>query len=85
MSQKPNDSNKSNYKIIHDTIHRTIKLDEPALSLLETAELQRLNNIHQLGLAYLVFPGANHTRLEHSLGTFHVANSMAHELNLDDE
>jgi HD superfamily phosphohydrolase len=85
MSQKPNDSNKSNYKIIHDTIHRTIKLDEPALSLLETAELQRLNNIHQLGLAYLVFPGANHTRLEHSLGTFHVANSIAHALNLDDE
>ena len=85
MTQNSTESIKSKYKIIHDTIHRTIKLEEPALSLLETPELQRLNCIHQLGFAYHVFPGANHTRLEHSLGTFHVANAMANALNLDDE
>ncbi len=73
------------YKIIHDTVHGTIKLIQPFLRLLETPELQRLNSIHQLGLAYLVFPGANHTRLEHSLGTYHVAARMANALNLDED
>jgi HD superfamily phosphohydrolase len=83
-NSKSTSSHRSSYKIIHDTIHRTIKLKEPFLSLLETPELQRLNSIHQLGLAYLVFPGANHTRLEHSLGTYFVAESMAKALNLSD-
>lgn len=44
--------------------------------------MQRLHGVHQLGLAYLVFPGANHTRLEHSLGTFYIAGKMAHALEL---
>jgi HD superfamily phosphohydrolase len=74
----------SDYKIIHDTIHGTIKLEQPFLTLLETPELQRLNNIHQLGLAYLVFPGANHSRLEHSLGTYHVSVRMSHALGLSE-
>jgi HD superfamily phosphohydrolase len=82
MSNNSASPNKSDYKIIHDTIHRTIKLDQPYLALLETPEIQRLNSIHQLGMAYLVFPGANHTRLEHSLGTFYVAHRMADALNL---
>lgn len=85
MTNKPSNQKVSKYKIIHDTIHGTIKLDNPFLALLETPELQRLSNIHQLGLAYLVFPGANHTRLEHSLGTYHVALRMAQALNLPDE
>ena len=72
MTQDPTEPIKSKYKVIHDTIHRTIKLEEPALSLLETPELQRLNCIHQLGLAYHVFPGANHTRLEHSLQEYRI-------------
>jgi HD superfamily phosphohydrolase len=38
--------------------------------LTDTAKFQRLRGIHQLGLAYLVFPGATHTRFEHSLGVF---------------
>ncbi len=85
MSHELNNNPKSEYKIIHDTVHGTIKLDQPFLSVLETPELQRLNGIHQLGFAYLVFPGANHTRLEHSLGTYHVANRMALALDLDDD
>jgi len=85
MVQSASISQKSDYKIIHDTIHGSIKLKEPFLSLLETPEVQRLNNIHQLGYAYLVFTGANHTRLEHSLGTYHVAQRMAQALNLNNE
>lgn len=53
------------------------------MSLLEAPELQRLHSIHQLGLSYLVYPGANHTRFEHSLGTFHVARRICTSLQLD--
>jgi HD superfamily phosphohydrolase len=74
----------ADYKIIHDTVHGSIKLDGLFLELLETPEIQRLHGIHQLGLAYLVFPGANHTRLEHSIGTCHVAGRLADALGLDE-
>jgi HD superfamily phosphohydrolase len=73
------------YKIIHDTVHGSIKLQGLFLELLETPEIQRLHGINQLGLAYLVFPGANHTRLEHSIGTCFVAGRLADSLGLDDE
>ena len=74
----------ADYKIIHDTVHGSIKLDGLFLDLLETPEIQRLHGIHQLGLAYLVFPGANHTRLEHSIGTCHVAGRLADSLGLEE-
>ncbi len=71
------------YKTIQDTIHGSIKFKGPFLELLETPELQRLRGIKQLGLANLVFPGANHTRLEHSIGAYRVAEKMADSLELD--
>ncbi|MEE9151151.1 MAG: HD domain-containing protein [Thermoplasmata archaeon] len=71
------------YKIIHDTVHGSIKLQGLFLDMLETPEIQRLHGIHQLGLAYLVFPGANHTRLEHSIGTSFVAGRLADALGLN--
>lgn len=46
--------------------------------------MQRLHGVHQLGLAHYVFPGANHTRLEHSLGTYHIASRMAEALQLEE-
>jgi len=54
-----------------------VRFDDVFLSLIECPELQRLHSIHQLGLAYLVYPGANHTRFEHSIGTFAVATKMS--------
>jgi uncharacterized protein len=69
-------------KTITDTIHGTIRLEPLTLDLLETLELQRLNSIRQLGLTYLVFPGANHSRVEHCLGVGHVAGEMASALGL---
>lgn len=71
-------------KSIFDPVHGTILLEDSALSLVGTAEFQRLWGIRQTGFAHLVFPGANHTRLEHSLGTFWVAGQMADRLGLGD-
>jgi uncharacterized protein len=72
-------------KTITDTVHGTIRLEPLTLELLETLELQRLNSIRQLGLTYLVFPGANHSRVEHCLGVGHVAGEMARALSLSDD
>jgi len=69
-------------KIIRDPIHGNIKLEGILLKLLETPEIQHLYNIKQLGFAHLVFPGAHHTRLEHSLGVYHLATRVAETLNL---
>ncbi len=72
-------------KSIFDPIHGPIRLDGVALALIGTPEFQRLWGIRQTGFAHLVFPGANHTRLEHSLGTFWVAGEMAGRLGLAPE
>lgn len=70
-------------KTIRDPIHGDIKIDGLFLDIIEAPELQRLYNIKQLGFAHLVFPGANHTRLEHSLGTYHMALKAAEKLDIN--
>ncbi|HHI00900.1 MAG: nucleotidyltransferase [Thermotogae bacterium] len=72
-------------KIIHDPIHGSMKVSGLILDLIKTPEFQRLRNIKQLGLAYLVYPGANHSRFEHSLGTYNIAKRLAAELGLSEE
>jgi len=62
--------------IIYDNIHGYIKLDTVASSIVDTPVFQRLRNIHQTGIMYLVFPTANHSRFEHSIGTYHLATQM---------
>ncbi len=71
--------------MINDTVHGTIRLDPMVLDLMETLEIQRLSGIRQLGLTYLVFPGANHSRIEHCLGVSHVAGKLADSLELPSE
>src|SRR6266540_4555650 len=72
-------------KTITDTVHGTVRLEPLTLELLETLEFQRLNSIRQLGLTYLVFPGANHSRLEHCLGVGYVAGAMERALGLPED
>lgn len=62
--------------IIYDNIHGYIKLDPIASAIVDTPVFQRLRNIHQTGIMYLVFPTANHSRFEHSIGTYHLATQM---------
>jgi HD superfamily phosphohydrolase len=70
-------------KSIYDPIHGSISVDGAALELIQHPAFQRLWGIRQTGFAHLVFPGANHTRLEHSLGVYWVLNEMAARLELE--
>jgi hypothetical protein len=67
-------------KFIRDPIHDHIELDELALSLIDTPVLQRLRRIRQLGFSNLVYPGANHTRFEHSLGVYHLTRMLINQV-----
>jgi len=58
---------------ITDPVHRYIRFTDVERDLLDTAEFQRLRRIKQLSGAHLVYPSAQHSRFEHSLGTMHVA------------
>tara|TARA_Y100000588_G_scaffold116726_1_gene127795 strand:+ start:18263 stop:19732 length:1470 start_codon:yes stop_codon:yes gene_type:complete len=71
-------------KIINDAIHGQFKLGGATEDLLASPEINKLSHIKQLGLAHLVFPGAHHTRFEHSLGASHLAGRMADSLSLDE-
>lgn len=56
-----------------DPVHGFIHLSRKELYLVETRAFRRLRNIKQLALTYLVYPGAMHTRFEHSLGVMELA------------
>lgn len=59
-------------EVIRDNLWDNIRLDRPALLALDTAPVQRLRYIRQVGHAFLVYPGATHTRFEHALGAYHL-------------
>jgi HD superfamily phosphohydrolase len=58
---------------IRDPLHNNIRLDPLAHALIDTPAFQRLRYVRQLGLAFLVYPGASHSRFEHALGAYHLA------------
>ena len=60
-------------EVIRDPLWNNIRLDRPALLALDTPAFQRLRYVRQLGHAFLVYPGATHTRFEHALGAYHLA------------
>ncbi len=72
-------------RVIHDPLHGGIRVDEVYMDILDRPEMQRLRSVRQLGLGNLVFPGANHTRFEHSLGVYHLAGRMASALQMSRE
>ncbi len=60
-------------KILNDPLYGFIRLESPLiLNLLDHPLLQRLRYIRQLGMTYLVYPGATHSRLAHALGAMHL-------------
>ncbi|MFH1394051.1 MAG: HD domain-containing protein [Candidatus Micrarchaeota archaeon] len=71
--------------IIKDEIYGTIGFDEFEERIIDTPEFQRLRRVKQMSVTNLVYPGANHTRFEHSLGTAHLSETIGRRLGLDSE
>lgn len=61
---------------IRDPIHNFIRLEAPERKVLDSRPFQRLRHIHQLAMAYLIYPGATHRRFEHSLGVMELAGRV---------
>lgn len=69
-----------NAKKVFDSVHGFIHLDSLETDLIHTRVFQRLHYIHQLGVAYLVYPGGTHHRYEHSLGVMKLATEIYEHL-----
>lgn len=67
-------------KRIFDPVHQFIELEATEAALLDTMPMQRLRRLRQLGLAYLAFPGAEHTRFGHALGAMSVGSRILDSL-----
>lgn len=72
-------------KIIRDPIHKNIHVSDICIRFIDTPEVQRLRRIKQLGLTYLAYPGATHTRFEHSLGVMYLADIFSKNLDEYDQ
>ena len=68
---------------IKDSVHDHIEIHGVAAALLDTPPVQRLRRISQLGTVTLVYPSANHTRFEHSLGVYHLADRALDHLAIE--
>jgi len=68
-------------KIINDPVYGFITIDHPLiLDIIAHPYYQRLRRIYQMAFAHLVYPGAVHSRLHHSLGAYHLMCNALHEL-----
>jgi len=75
-------------KILNDSIYGTIRLERSLVFLIDLPCFQRLRRIRQLGFTDLVYPGAHHSRFEHSIGTAYLSklflsNMKHYDSNLD--
>ena len=63
----------ADFEVIRDPLWNNVRIDAEALAVLDSEPFQRLRYVRQLGHAFLVYPGATHSRFEHALGTYHLA------------
>jgi len=75
--------NKSN-RFIKDSVHGNLSLNDFEMKVLDSPEVQRLRRIKQLGFISLIYPGANHSRFEHSIGAMYLGSKLADHLELSD-
>jgi HD superfamily phosphohydrolase len=66
--------------VLRDAVWGDIALGPRELAAIDTSDFQRLRRVKQLGLTDLVFPGARHSRFEHSIGVFHLAGLVFRRL-----
>ncbi|KAI8023088.1 hypothetical protein LOK49_LG03G00318 [Camellia lanceoleosa] len=67
-------------KPVYDNVHGNIYLDQLSLKFIDTEQFQRLRDLKQLGVTHLVYPGAVHSRFEHSLGVYWLACEAIHRI-----
>ena len=72
-------------KFIRDSVYGDINLSKFEVKVMDMPPFQRIRRIKQLGLINLIYPGANHTRFEHCIGTMYLASKLATKLNLTKE
>ncbi|MBD5634896.1 MAG: HD domain-containing protein [Candidatus Eremiobacteraeota bacterium] len=72
-------------KRIFDPVHHFIELDDAEVTLLNVAPVQRLRRLRQLGLAYLAFPAAEHSRFGHALGALAMGDRIVQALRAHDD
>merc|ERR1719320_2433237 len=65
---------------ITDPVHGLIDVDTRLFCIIDTPEFQRLRRIHQLGVCFMVWPSASHTRFSHSIGTYHIARTLLEQI-----
>jgi hypothetical protein len=65
---------------VKDPIHGYIELSEAERDVLDTPPMQRLRRIRQLAAAHLTYPGAEHSRFQHSLGVMHLSGLFGERL-----
>ncbi len=70
----------SSLEVVRDLLWNNIRVERDALALVDTPAVQRLRYVRQLGHAFLVYPGATHTRFEHALGAYHLARRALAQL-----
>src|SRR6266704_767370 len=68
------------FEVVRDPLWNNIRLDPEALAVVDTPAVQRLRYVRQLGHAFLVYPGATHSRFEHALGAYHLARRVLSQL-----
>ena len=71
--------------MIRDEVHGTIEFSELEGRVIDSSCFQRLRRIKQMSITNLVYPCANHTRFEHSLGTAHLSGVIAERVGLEEE
>ncbi len=69
-------------KFIRDSVYGDINLSEFEVRVMDMPQFQRIRRIKQLGLINLIYPGANHSRFEHCIGTMNLATNLATNLDL---
>jgi len=74
-------SSAKRFSVLRDPVHGDVYLTHEELAVLDTPEMQRLRGVKQLGTAYLVYPGAVHTRFDHSIGVLYMTERMVEAIN----
>ncbi len=63
-------------RVIRDVLYGYIECSQLASQIIDTFEFQMLRQLRQLGITHYIYPSANHTRFEHSIGVYHLAGKI---------